>query len=114
MVAWAKKERRASERRSPIHCPITFVGADQTLRGGHVVDLSLAGCAVQSKESVREGDYLSLLVQVPDHGPPTGVYKAQVRWSRGKKFGIEFLQMPPEAQERIRQFVSCLESKPSH
>ncbi len=100
--------------RFPIHCPITFVGANQTLRGGHVVNFSLAGCAVESEESVREGDYLSLMVQVPDQGPPTGIYKAQVRWARGKKFGVQFLRMPPGTQERVCEYISSLESTPSH
>ncbi len=99
-------------QRVPVHCPITFLGGAGPLRGGHVVNLSVAGCTVESNESAREGDYLSLMVQVPDQGAPTGVYKAQVRWSRGKKFGVEFLRMPSEARERIRRNLRAMDRAP--
>jgi hypothetical protein len=32
-----------------------------------------------------------------------------VRWSNAKRFGVEFIKMPQEVGERIRQFVNLLE-----
>ncbi len=39
---------------------------------------------------------------------------AAVRWSEGREFGLEFLRMQPEEQQRLRRFVSTLETQPGH
>ena len=58
--------------------------------------------------------YLALRVALPDHAPPMEVTLAAVRWSKGQKFGLEFLRMQPEEQDRLRRFVRTLETATSH
>ncbi len=101
--------------RFPLQCPIGFLRVrDHTVGGGHAVNVSLAGCAVESDESVRQGNHLSVIVMVPEQGPPIGISKARVRWSLGNKFGVEFAGIKPQARERVDQLISYLESNPSH
>jgi len=101
--------------RISLQCPIGFLRAgDHTVGGGHAVNVSMAGCAVESDERVRQGDHLSVIVMVPEQGPPIGISKARVRWSLGNKFGVEFVGITPQARERVHQLVSYLESQPSH
>ncbi len=101
--------------RVSLQCPIGFLRVgDHTVGGGHAVNVSMAGCAVESDERVRQGDHLSVIVMVPEQGPPIGISKARVRWSLGNKFGVEFVGLTPQARERVHQLVSSLESQPSH
>jgi hypothetical protein len=42
---------------------------------------------------------------VPDTTPPLRVGLAKVRWSEGRRFGVEFIQMPGEDQVRLGRLV---------
>ena len=39
---------------------------------------------------------------------PMEVHQAMVRWSKGREFGLQFLRIAPEEEQRLRHFVSNL------
>ncbi len=63
---------------------------------------------------MQRGHYFALRVVLPDQAVPLKVDLAAVRWSEGREFGLEFLRMQPEEQQRLRRFVSTLETQPGH
>ncbi len=102
--------------RFAVQCSITFSG-DHIVGEGIVIDLSKRGwkaTVVTSSQSVRPGTYLKLRLSLPDQAPPMAVDSAAVRWAKGREFGLEFLIMGSEEEERLRRFVSTLETEPSH
>ncbi len=94
--------------------PIVFAG-DRFVGEGTVLNMSVPGCAVQSKVPVRAGDYLELRVIVLDEGVPLRIHLARVRWSQGRTFGLEFIRMPGSDQVRLGRMVKkhALASVPS-
>ena len=101
-------ENRKSPR-YPVLCPISFSG-DHMAGEGTVVNLSGHGCSVGSEKNAKERTYLALYVFLPDQASPMKVDQAVVRWAMEGAFGLEFLHMEPEEQERLRRFVSALEA----
>ena len=107
-------ERRGYPR-FPVQFPISFSGED-IAEEGTVMDLSKRGwkaTVVTGSQSVRPGTYLKLRVYLPDQAPPMDVDLAAVRWAKGWEFGLEFLIMGREEEERLHLFVSTLETSPS-
>ena len=93
--------------RYPVQCGIAFSGDD--FEGeGTVMNLSKGGWRITSNQIVPKGEYLALRVRVPDHEVPLEVDLAAVRWSSGQEFGLEFIRMKPEEQERHNQFINTL------
>ncbi|MEY4705552.1 MAG: hypothetical protein RL042_1757 [Nitrospirota bacterium] len=88
--------------------PITFSG-DGLEGEGSVCNLSTGGCAVESPASVQKGNYLRVRVYLPDQAFPLKVELAAVRWTTARQFGLEFITMPSEDQERLRRYVMTLQ-----
>ena len=111
----APTERRGYPR-FRVQFPMSFSGDD--IEGeGTVIDLSKRGwkaTVVISSQSVRPGTYLKLRLYLPDQAAPIDVDWAAVRWAKGQEFGLEFLMMGSEAEERLRRFVTAFETGPSH
>lgn len=82
-------------RRYQVHCPITLLG-DHLVGEGTVRNVS----------TVR--------VLLPDQAVPMKVDLAVVRWSRGREFGLKFLRMQPEEQDRLRRVITALERGSRH
>ncbi|MEC4668208.1 MAG: PilZ domain-containing protein [Nitrospirota bacterium] len=98
-----------SNTRFSIRCPIAFSGDD--IKGdGAVINISKTGWMVASNHWVQRGTYLTLRIALPDQEIPLEVDQAVVRWSTGHEFGLEFLSMQPDAQERLNRFLSTLET----
>ena len=111
----APTERRGYPRLR-VQFPISFSG-DDIAGEGTVIDISKRGwkaTVVTSTQSVRPGTYLKLHLSLPDQAPPMDVDSAAVRWAKGREFGLEFLMIGSEEEERLRRFVSTLEAGPSH
>ena len=81
---------------------------------GTVTNLSLGGCKVDSEASIYIGMYLALQICLPGQETTLQVDQAVVRWAREEEFGLEFIAMRPEEEERLRRFVSALEKAPRH
>ncbi len=100
-------------RRYRFLCEIRFPGKEESV-AGTVSDLSTGGCKVVSEASLYIGMYLALEICPIGQEATLKVGQAAVRWARVEEFGIEFISMRPEEEERLRHFVSTLEAGPSH
>jgi hypothetical protein len=49
--------------------------------------------------------YLELRLEVSLKEPPILVDLAAVRWARGKQFGVQFLSLRREHQERLNRMI---------
>ncbi len=81
-----------------------------------MIDISKRGwkATVTSTQTAQRGTYLALRLSLPDQAPPMDVNSAAVRWAKGREFGLEFLIMGSEEEERLHHLVSTLETGPSH
>ena len=95
--------------RFAVQRPVSFRG-DFVSGTGTILNISKQGCAIVSDTVAEAEAYLQLNVQLLDEEDPVQVDLAAVRWSSAKKFGVEFIKMPQEVGERLRQFVKLLES----
>jgi PilZ domain-containing protein len=69
------------------------------------VNVSIPGCAIQSRKRVQPGSYLEMRVLVPEATSSLHVGLAKVRWCEGRRFGVEFIRMPGEDQIRLGRLV---------
>ena len=77
---------------------------------GVVVDLSTAGGRARSATEFTKGEFLGVLIDIPRYEHPLHVPLAVVRWSHGQEFGMEFIQMEPDDQRRLRELVEHINS----
>jgi|RhiMetdeSRZDD1v2_1073273.scaffolds.fasta_scaffold43045_5 PilZ domain len=90
-----------------VHYKVSFSG--ETGEGeGDVYNLSLGGCAVESQTSVPKGEYLQLRISLPNQATTITVPLGAVRWAIRREFGVEFIRIPHEDQERLRQHLKGL------
>jgi hypothetical protein len=90
--------------RSDTRFPVIFAG-DAYVGEGTVRNLSVPGCAIDSRRGVRPGSYLEMKVLLPDASPPLSVGLAKVRWTRGHRFGVEFIRISGEDQIRVGRLI---------
>jgi hypothetical protein len=84
--------------------PVVFT-SESCVGEGTVVNVSVPGCAIQSRKRVQPGSYLEMRMLAPDTSPPLHVGLAKVRWSDGRRFGVEFIRMPGGDQIRLGHLV---------
>jgi hypothetical protein len=97
--------------RFAVQLPISFKG-DKIAGEGVVFNLSMEGCAVGSDTSIQPGSYLQLRIQTSQQELPIEVELSAARWSEGREFGLEFIRIRAEEQDRLRRFVKTLEAGP--
>lgn len=98
--------------RYSLRCPIKFAGDE--LRGlGRLLNISLAGCGVESAVDVRRGAYLQLEIFPPGQDEGLVIELARVAWSTGHEFGLEFIRIPERSQLLLRQIMKILEDDPT-
>jgi len=95
--------------RFAVQLPISFKG-DKIAGEGVVFNLSMEGCAVGSDTSIQPGSYLQLRIQTSQQELPIEVELSAARWSEGREFGLEFIRIRAEEQDRLRRFVKTLEA----
>ncbi len=96
------------DQRYRVRFPSSFSVARVAGGDGFVVDLSLRGCRISSKVPVASWTTLVLDLCLPDRRRPLEIAQAGVRWAEAGEFGVEFLVILPEAQQRLLHFVSTL------
>lgn len=84
--------------------PVVFT-SENCVGEGTVFNVSIPGCAIQSRKRIQPGAYLEMRVLVPDTASPLHVGLAKVRWCEGRRFGVEFIRMPGEDQIRLGRLV---------
>ena len=72
---------------------------------GVILDLSPSGCRVRSDSPSGIGECLRVLIDVPRYQTPLHVTRAVVRWSKGQEFGMEFVQMELDDEQRLNQLM---------
>ena len=72
---------------------------------GTVLNLSMVGCRCRTGFAVQKGESLGLLIHVPGYEHPLYVALAEVRWSQGQEFGVEFIHMELEDRQRLAQVI---------
>ncbi len=106
-------EKNPLERRKftrfEVEIPLSFSGKE-VVGGGLVTSLSKEGCSVMSEEPMRPKTVLALHLQLPEQYAPMRVEVAEVRWVSASGFGVEFRHLRAEEQERLRRFITWLES----
>jgi hypothetical protein len=96
--------------RFAVQRPVSFSG-DFVVGTGTILNISRQGCAIVSDTIAEAQAYLQLQVQLLEEEEPVQVDLAAVRWSSAKRFGVEFIKMPQDVGERLREFVKLLESE---
>jgi hypothetical protein len=91
-------------KRVHTHFPVVFAG-EAYVDEGTVINVSVPGCAVESRKRLQPGSYLEMRMLVPDVTFPLRVGLAKVRWCEGQRFGVEFIRMPGEDQVRLGRLV---------
>ena len=105
------QQRRAA--RFPVQYTLELLGQHDA-GDGTVSDLSIGGCKVATEASVYIGMYLPLRVYLPGQETPLNVDQAAVRWAKEQQFGLQFVSMRPEEEERLRDVVRTLRAGQSH
>jgi len=95
--------------RFAVQLPVSFSG-DQCSGGGTIVNVSAEGCAVMSDTVADTAVYLQLSMRLRQQDEPVQVDLAAVRWSSAARFGVEFIKIRPEEEERLKTFVKTLET----
>jgi len=78
---------------------------------GHVIDLTVPGCRLQSTLLLDAGESVQLRVQVEGR-KPLRIDLGVVRWVQDNMAGIEFIRMSEEDQVRLRQLVGFVGTRP--
>ncbi len=105
-------QKPRSVPRHKLECRAFFSGGG--LEGeGVVVDLSRAGCKVQCETVPETGTELEINLFLPDYPRPLKVERSVVRWVKGERFGVEFVDIQASQRERLRIFLgSQVAAKP--
>lgn len=101
-------DRREAER-APVDCPVTFTSEE--IQGsvakveGTLVDLSKTGCKVASPTPPHRDSQITLVLYLPDGGPPLRLIGTTVRHVGSRTFGAEFLPVTPEERRRLQSII---------
>lgn len=95
---------------APFVCSLSRLGLAKWLsRGGDgigvVFDVSMKGAKVMSEAGIQRGDRLSVSLSLPNQASPMTVEEAAVRWEKDQVYGLEFVDLSPVAEMRLRKFI---------
>lgn len=93
-----------SYHRYPVTYPVIFGGAP-FVGEGTVADLSLTGCSVTCDRTVLAGSYVRLSLILPDPTSSLFIELGKIRWSRGNRFGVEFIRFPTLTRHRLDRVI---------
>jgi hypothetical protein len=85
--------------------PVTFTSGARVGKG-QVLDLTLPGCLTESSVAVEDAQSLQLELFLPGLRFPVSVTLGVVRWTQGKRFGVEFIKMHESQQRILQRFVA--------
>lgn len=83
---------------------LQFAQRHKTSRIGKalLLDLSDAGCSLESKGRLTVGERLALVLELPQ---PVLITDAQVAWVDGSRYGLSFARVSPLERSRLRRFL---------
>ena len=94
-----------------VEYPAALSGSSYRAKGT-MLNLSISGSRVRTPFMVKEDDCLGVLIDIPKYDRPLYVSRAEVRWSGGQDFGMEFIQMEMEDQQRLGENIRGIEAAP--
>ena len=102
---------------APFVCSLSRLGLAKWLsRGGNgigvVFDVSMKGAKVMSEAGIQRGDRLSIRLSLPNQASPMTVEEATVRWEKDQVYGVEFVDLSPVVEMRLRKFIT-ISTKPA-
>ena len=101
-------ERRATPRyRVQFRTVVSSIG---TVREGMgtVFDLSLGGCRVEAPFTTQPSQLMELRIYDPDLNWPMMVDGAVVQWVQGHTFGLRFLRLRKDEEDRLAQVLATV------
>jgi hypothetical protein len=96
------------EPRIFVQYPVVFLG-NQGVGEGRLFNLSMSGGAIESGVAVQRGTMLTLRVQLPSLPQPIAVDRAEVTWTAGDDFGVQFLSLGTRDEARLSQLIAGLQ-----
>jgi hypothetical protein len=84
---------------------VTVVASEQHSGHSVLLDLSPTGAKLSSTLPLQPSDYVALNLSLPFREPSLEVVLAAVRWVQGGNFGVEFIQITPSEQSRLKDFL---------
>ena len=97
--------RRRYKKRVQYEALAKFSNSDLTGQG-RVIDLTVPGCQIECTQRVLRGQYFDLQISLPGGVSAIAVKLAAVRWTKGNRFGVEFIRMGRWDQEVLESFMA--------
>jgi hypothetical protein len=100
------------KRRYPryaVEYPGSFLGNGISVEG-MILNLSTAGCRGSNGGSMRKDALLRVVIDVPHYLAPIQVDRAIVRWSSANAFGLEFVGLSFDEQQRLQGLVLAIQA----
>jgi hypothetical protein len=96
---------------APFACSFLRRGLTKWISGSHeglgvVFDVSIKGAKVVSETGIEPGEHMSVSFCLPNQISPMTVKDAAVRWGKDQTYGLEFLDLSPVAEMRLRKFIA--------
>ena len=88
--------------RFPLNYPVIFGGAP-FVGEGVLTNLSLKGCSVTCDREVLCGSQVRVSMLLHHQPPALPVELGTIKWVRGNQFGVEFVRVPLDAQQRLNR-----------
>jgi PilZ domain len=108
-----KRERSPEKRQQPrftAQFRSTFSGGQREGQG-KTLDLSDGGCRIETDYPVIVGAAFECRIYAPGLNWPLRIDEAQVRWVKGKVFGLQFVSMHSDEQVKLRQIIANLQAE---
>lgn len=96
---------------APFACSFLRRGLTKWISGSHeglgvVFDVSMKGAKVMSETGIEPGEHMSVSFCLPNQISPMTIEDAAVRWGKDQTYGLEFLDLSPVAEMRLRKFIA--------
>ena len=93
------------DARFPVQFRSSFSSVNSVLGAGILEDLSIRGCRIFSRTTVKSGTEIELHIEVSPEKSPIHIQRAVVRWARDEIFGLEFMNLANNEWARLREIV---------
>ena len=97
-----------SPRRAPrycVHCEMEYLSPQGT-GTGTLINLCREGWRIKSDHPISRGTVLSFRLHLHDQPTPLEIDQAIVRWTDSTEFGVELLNLRPDAATRLSEYLS--------
>ncbi len=95
--------------RYAVEYPGSFLGNGINSQG-MILNLSASGCRGSSEGVIRRDALLRVLIDVPRLLAPIQVDRAIIRWSSGNEFGLEFVGLSFDDQQRLQGVLLAIKA----